>query len=253
MERDFSDDKDELPRLTLIEHLEELRRRIFYSIFGVIFAFIFTSFYSKEIFRVFALPLKKYLPSNTNLVFTKIQEPFTLYLKVSFFSAIILASPFILFQVWKFISPGLYKREKRLLVPFLFFSFFLFISGILFAYFVLFPDACSFLLGIGRDFKPMITISEYFNLAMFVILGTGVIFQMPLFIIILTYFGIISPSFLVKKMRYAIFLIFVIAAVFSPTVDVVNLFIFALPMVVLYILSVLLSYFFYRKGDNEGD
>lgn len=250
MDKDFSNDTEELPELTLIEHLEELRKRIFYSIFGVVVAFLFTSYYCREIFNLVALPLKKYLPSNTNLVFTRIQEPFTLYLKVSLISAIILASPFILYQVWKFISPGLYSNEKKIVIPFLFFSFFLFLSGILFAYFVLFPDACSFLLKIGKSFRPMITISEYFNLAMFVVLGTGVIFQMPILIILLTYFRVVSPSFLLRKMRYAIFIIFVIAAVFSPTVDVVNLFIFAMPMVFLYVISVFLSYFFYRKREE---
>ncbi len=242
---DYSE--EELPKLSLIEHLEELRKRIFLSLVAVSVVFIFTLFYSEKIFNLIALPLKKYLPEGSELVFTRLQEPFTLYVKVSFVSAVIISFPFILYQIWLYISPGLYRREKKVLLPFFFFSLFLFLGGILFAYFILFPNTCSFLLEIGKSFTPMISITEYFNLAIFVILGVGVVFQIPIIITVLSYFGILSPKFLIKNSRFAIFLIFLVAAVLSPTVDVVNLFIFALPMVFLYLISILLSFFFYGK------
>ncbi len=242
---DYSE--EELPKLSLIEHLEELRKRIFLSLVAVSVVFIFALFYSEKIFNLIALPLKKYLPEGSELVFTRLQEPFTLYVKVSFVSAVIISFPFILYQIWLYISPGLYRREKKVLLSFFFFSLFLFLGGILFAYFILFPNTCSFLLEIGKSFTPMISITEYFNLAIFVILGVGVVFQIPIIITVLSYFGILSPKFLIKNSRFAIFLIFLVAAVLSPTVDVVNLFVFALPMVFLYLISILLSFFFYGK------
>jgi sec-independent protein translocase protein TatC len=166
------------------------------------------------------------------------------YIKLPLIAALFIASPWILYQVWGFIAPGLYKRERKWAAPFVIGSAGLFVTGGLFAYYVAFRFGLTFLLGIGRDINitPMVSITEYFDLFMNVVLAIAVVFELPVLIFFLTLLRIVNPGFLVRNSRYAILGIVVLAAVITPTPDVFNLMIFSVPMIVLFFVGVLLSY-----------
>jgi sec-independent protein translocase protein TatC len=166
-------------------------------------------------------------------------EPFNLYLKISALAGLFLTSPFVLYQVWMFISPGLYRNEKRYVVPFMVSTIALFSAGGYFGYRVVYPQALGFLIHFGRQFQPMITIGEYTSLFLSIILGMGLIFEMPILIV--------SAGFMWKNFRYAILLIFIIAAIVTPTPDVLNMCIFAAPMVALYAFSIGIAWLVHPK------
>lgn len=232
----------ELKKMSLLTHLEELRKRLIRSVLAVVVAFLVTFFYCKEIFNFVARPLLKLLPKGGQLVYTDLSTPFMLFMKVALVTALILAAPVILYQLWLFISPGLYRHEKRYVLPFMFFSSLLFLSGCAFAYLVIFPATCAFFIQVGSPYTPLIDISFFFDLAMVIVLGMGAVFQMPIVIVFLTMMGVVSPGFLLRKIRHAILIIVIVAAVLSPTTDVLNLLLFSAPMVVLYVLSIGLSW-----------
>lgn len=237
----------ELRPMSLLEHLEELRSRLFRILLGVAVAFALTFSFHKEIFNWLALPLTRYLPEGGRLVYLKLQEPFMLFIKVALVAAIFLSAPYILYQVWLFISPGLYRHEKRYTIPFILFSTLLFVAGCLFAYLIAFPSACAFFIDMGQPYVPNIDIDFYFDLALFIIVGMGAVFQLPIVIAFLSLMGLVTPGFLVRKFRHAVVIIFIVAAVVSPTTDAINLCIFAGPMLVLYILSIGVSWIFMRR------
>lgn len=240
-----------LRKMPLLEHLSELRKRIVWSMAGILVAFVLTfSFYS-FLFDQLARPLERHLPKGKHLVFIRLQEPFTVSIKVAIVSAILLSAPFIFYQIWLFISPGLYRKEKRLVIPFLLFSTSLFAGGCLFAYYFAFPAACAFLLSMGTPYTPQISMDEYFDLAMLVILGMGAIFQMPVIVSFLSMMRVLTPRFMIRTLRHAILIIVVVAAIISPTTDIVNLFVYACPMVVLYILSIFMSWIFTRRARKK--
>src|SRR5262249_54506735 len=171
-------------------------------------------------------------------------------------ASIFLAAPFILGQVWLFISPGLYKHERRYALPFIVVSSLLFVIGGLFGYFIAFPFALPFLIQWGKDLAltPVSCISEYFGLFIMVELGLGVIFEIPALIFILARIGLVSGSFLLRNARYAILIAFIVAAVITPTTDIPNMMMMAVPMVALYLLGVLVAYVFGKKRTKEpGD
>ena len=165
-------------------------------------------------------------------------EPFNLYLKVSALAGLFLTSPFVLYQVWMFISPGLYRKEKRYVVPFMVSTIALFSAGGYFGYRFVYPYALTFLIDFGKQFQPMITIGEYTSLFLSIILGMGLIFEMPILVFFLALMGIVSAGFMWKNFRYAILVIFIIAAIVTPTTDILNMCIFAAPMIGLYGVSI---------------
>jgi len=240
-----------LPKMTILEHLEELRKRLIRSIAAVGLIFLATYAIHEELFRTVALPLTRHLPDEGRLVYLKLQEPFILYIKVAIVAAIFLGAPYLLYQVWLYIAPGLYRKEKRYAIPFVLASSLLFLAGCSFAYFVAFPNACAFFIDLGQPYTPNIAISMFFDLAMFIIIGMGAVFQLPLVIVFLAMMGVVTPRFLVKKFRHAILIIFVVAAIISPTTDAVNLFIFAGPMILLYCLSIGLCWIIVRKRNRK--
>jgi sec-independent protein translocase protein TatC len=189
------------------------------------------------------------------LVYLTPMEGFNvIYIKLPLLVAIFLGSPWVLYQVWAFISPGLYKREKRWAVPFVMSTAGLFISGGLFAYFVAFRFGLEFLLGIGRDINvsPMVSIDTYFDLFVNVTLGVGLVFEMPVIIFFLTLLRLASPRFLLRHSRYAILAITIIAAIVTPTPDVFNMMIFAVPMVLLFFVGVFLSYLLVLRREGKS-
>jgi len=148
------------------------------------------------------------------------------------------ASPYVLYQFWRFIAPGLYRHERRYLLPFLFFGSFFFLAGGAFAYYIAFPLAAEFLLQMGKAFEPVITIERYFGFQMTIILGLGLMFELPVVIFILSSIGLVTPGFLMKNFRYAVVIIVIVAAIITPTSDILNLCVFAIPAILLYLLGV---------------
>jgi sec-independent protein translocase protein TatC len=237
-------------KMTFLEHLDELRKRILHSLLAIVATFVISWIFREEVFAFLSMPIEAVVEK---LVVIKPTEAFTIYLKVSFVAAIFLAAPFILLQVWLFIAPGLYRKEKSYALPFLLASTILFILGGLFAYYVVLPPALSFLLlEFGSKFEHMISAVEFFDFEMLIVIGMGVIFQMPVLVAFLSIFGLITPRFLWKNFRYAILIITIIAAVVSPTTDPFNLFLWSGPMVILYLLSIGISWVFKRRREAEA-
>ncbi|MFA9452740.1 MAG: twin-arginine translocase subunit TatC [Candidatus Aminicenantaceae bacterium] len=227
--------------MTFLEHLEDLRKRIFYSFVAVIVAVIPSWFFSKDIFNLLAKPITRFLPEGEQLVFTSLPAPFFLYMKVAFLTAIFAVAPFLFLQVWYFVAPGLFRREKKHLIPFVVFTTVFFTGGAAFAFLVVFPFACSFFLNMGAEFQALITIDQYFSLAMRIILGIALVFEMPTLVYFLARMGLISARLMVKHFKYAVLLVFVIAAVITPTPDMFTQSIIAVPMLILYGLSILIA------------
>jgi len=197
------------------------------------------------------------VPTESNpserMTVTTATEPFTLYMTVSLYSAIALALPFILLQVWGFISPALYKHERRYVTPFILLSSISFVVGAAFAYYILIPPALQYLLGLGSDFQLMLRATDYFEFITLVMLAMGLIFQMPAIVYVLARIGIVSAGFLVRSWKFAIVIILIVAAVVSPTGDVPNMMLFALPMIALYLLSIFVAWFFGKKRTLPTD
>ena len=242
---------DELgAKMTFLEHLDELRKRILYAASAVALGFLGSWFFREQLFAFLAIPITDVLQGP--LVFTKPTEPFSIYLKVSFVAGIFLASPILLLQLWIFIAPGLYRREKSYAVPFMVSSTSLFILGGVFAYYIILPTALDFLINqFGRNFQPMVSAIEYFNFEVIIVIGMGVIFQLPVLSAFLSIFGFITPGFLWRNFRYAFLLIVIVAAVVSPTADVLNLFLWSGPMVLLYMISIGVSWVFQRRRARD--
>jgi sec-independent protein translocase protein TatC len=240
----------ELPGMSLLEHLEELRKRIIYSLIAVAVGFGVAWRFSEAIYRLMERPImialeKNHLP--TKLVYTNPTEPFNIYLKIGLIAGLFIACPVVLYQVWMFISPGLYRHEKKYILPFMFVTVGLFLSGGYFGYRIVYPAALDFLIFQGKDFQPMITIGEYTDLFLTVIIGLGVVFELPTIIFFLALMGVVDAMFLWRQIRYAIMIIFTIAAILTPTTDIVNMCIFAGPMVVLYLLGIGIAWFVHPK------
>jgi sec-independent protein translocase protein TatC len=245
--------QEELGRMSLLEHLEELRRRVFWSVLALAVAFLPCYYYVDKIFEFLFQPIHKVAP-NLKLAFLGLTDPFIFYFKVAALASVFLAAPFILYQIWAFVAPGLYQREKRLALPFVLLTTFFFLSGGAFAYYVTFPFAAQFLLGIGQNFLPVITIDKYFGFLMTVILGLGLMFELPVFILLLSLMGVVTPGLLMRFWRHAVVVIFIIAAIITPTPDIVNLCICAVPAVALYFLGVGAAYLAVRiRRQREAE
>jgi len=229
---------DHLDRMSLLDHLDELRKRIVYSLVALIVAFGVCWVYVRDIYLFLERPIRPYLPEGTKLSYLGVADPLMMYIKVALLAGVFLAAPVLLYQAWRFIAPGLYPRERRWAVPFILFGTIFFLAGGAFAYWVAFPFAVKFLLGIGEMFQPVITIERYFRFLMTVILGLGLMFELPIIIFILSQIGLVTPRFLMRHFRWAVLLIFVAAAIITPTPDVFNLCVFALPTIGLYLLGV---------------
>src|SRR5277367_2201061 len=233
--------KEPMPTMGFLDHLEELRKRLVYSIIAVAGGFFLCWGFARNIYEVIQRPVIDALARNgltAKLVFLNPTDPFNLYLKVAGMAGLFVASPFVLYQVWCFISPGLYRNEKRYVMPFMASTVGLFMAGGYFGYKVVLPQALIFLIGFGKDFQPMITVTEYSSLFLSIIVGLGVVFEMPIVIFFLALMGIVSAGWMWRNIRYAILGIFVVAAIITPTPDIMNMCIFAAPMVGLYILSI---------------
>jgi len=239
----------DLPKMSFLDHLEELRKRLLYSFIAVAGGFAVCWSFAEEIYAKLQEPLTAVLQPGDKLAYTRLTAPFFLYMKVAFFAGIFVAAPFVLWQVWLFISPGLYRKERRYAVPFIVFASLFFIAGGYFGYRFLLPGTCEFFIETGKNFKQVITVDDYFGFASLIILAAGVVFETPILIFFLARLGIVTPAFLLQKFKYAVVLAFVIAAIITPTPDIVTQAALAIPMIVLYLIGVGVAYLFARPVD----
>jgi sec-independent protein translocase protein TatC len=247
-------EKDPLPAMGFLEHLEELRRRIIYSLIAMVVGFFACWGYAEKIYDFVQAPIMTALRKNgleQKLVYLNPTDGFNLYIKTAFVAGLFLTSPFVLYQVWAFIAPGLYRKEKKYVVPFMVFTVLLFLSGGAFGYKIVFPAALDFLISYSKQFQPMITISEYTDLFLAIIVGLGVIFEMPILVFFLSLMGIVSAGWMWRNLRYSILVIFIIAAILTPTTDILNMCLFAAPMVGLYVLSIGVAWLVHPKQRRE--
>jgi sec-independent protein translocase protein TatC len=244
---------DDRSRMSFLEHLDELRRRILYSIYALAACFAVAFWFWDEMYAY----LVQYFVQNaagTKLIYSQPMAGFMFSLKITGLAALLAASPFIFSQLWLFVAPGLYAREKKIAIPFVFFSSLLFIGGAAFAHLVAFPMMWRFFASYqlnGVEFLPTLdlTLSLYIK----VVVGLGVIFQMPMLVFVLARFGIISAGFLWRKIKYAILIIVIVAAIATPSADVMTLLVFAGPMCVLYLISIVVAWLFGKKKETEAE
>jgi len=235
-------------KLPLTGHLQELRKRLIFSFIAVGAGFFVCYAFADRVFDILAAPLLEVMPAGGSLIFTSVAEAFFTYMKVGFIAGFILASPFVLYQVWAFVAPGLYQKEKRYVVPFVAGGSLFFAMGVLFGYYVAIPVGFKFLLGYATDFiKPMPSMKEYLSFSIKFLLAFGLVFEFPVVLVLLARIGVIDAKTLARHRKYAILLIFVFAAVMTPP-DLVSQVLMALPLMGLYELSILLSKLFGKKS-----
>jgi sec-independent protein translocase protein TatC len=242
-------ERAELPGMTLMEHLEELRKRIIHSAFYLAIGFFVCWFFRDRIVNILQAPLNKI---GKSLVFTHPMDALNLDLQVALLAGVIVASPFILYQVWLFIAPGLYQKERRFVVPFMAATVGLFLTGASFGYFFVLPAAIKILVvQFGHNFTPMVTIEDYSSFFLSVILGLGISFELPILIFFLAMFGIVSPRFLWNNIRYAILAVFLVAAIITPSPDPWTMCIYAIPMLALYLIGIGVAWWVHPSRRKE--
>jgi sec-independent protein translocase protein TatC len=237
-------------KLPLTAHLQELRKRLILSFIAIGISFFVCYGFKEFLFDILAVPLLKVMPAGGSLIFTSVAEAFFTYMKVAFIAGLILVSPFILYQIWAFVAPGLYQKEKRYVVPFVLMGSLFFAMGILFGYFVAIPFGFKFLLGYATDFiKPMPSMKEYFSFSIKFLLVFGLVFEFPVLLLLLAKIGVIDATMLARQRKYAILLIFIFAAVMTPP-DLISQVLMALPLMGLYELSIILCRFFGKRPSS---
>ncbi len=241
----------ELHKMSFLGHLEELRKRLLISILAIAGGFFASWYFAERIFAVIQKPVVQFLPpGDQKLAYTRLTEPFFLYMKVAFFTGLFIASPIVILQIWLFIAPGLYKRERRYAAPFIIFATLFFVAGGWFGYQYLLPATCKFFVETGAEqFKQMIKVDEYFSFASTIILAAGIVFETPILIFFLARLGIVTPAFLLQKLKYAVVLSFIIAAIVTPSPDVVTQTFLAVPMILLYLLGIGIAMMFGKRYD----
>ena len=235
--------------MSFLDHLEELRKRLMVSFIAVAVGFFACWAFAERIFAKLQEPLAQFLPPGDKLAYTRLTAPFFLYMKVAFFAGLFVAAPVILMQLWLFIAPGLYKKERRLAAPFIIFGSLFFILGGYFGYRFLLPATCAFFVETGKQFKQMVTVDDYFSFASVIILACGLVFETPILIFFLARLGIVTPAFLMQKFKYAVVLAFVISAVVTPTPDMVTQAALAVPMILLYLIGIGIAFLFAKKVE----
>lgn len=254
---DTDDEEEGMLRMSFLDHLQELRSRIVKMLLGLVVSFLICLTFCNQVWNVVKEPAVSALTTlgvKPPILHTITpMEGFTvIWWWMPVLCSIFVASPWILYQVWAFIAPGLYKRERRFAAPFVISSAGLFLLGGAFAYFIVFRYALTFLLGIGmgNGIEPMVSVTSYFDLFVNVMLGVALVFEMPVLIFFLTLLRLASPAFLLRHSRYAILAIFIIAAIVTPTPDVFNLMLFAVPMCMLFFIGIFASYLLvlHREG-----
>jgi sec-independent protein translocase protein TatC len=227
--------------MPFLAHLEELRRRIIFSVLGILVGFLVCWSFADRLFGLMQQPIIQALRHHGiggGLVYLNPTDPFNLYLAVALVLGLFAASPFVFYQCWLFIAPGLYRTEKRYVLPFLVSTVGLFLTGGLFGYKMVYPASLEFLIGYGERFQPMITIGEYTKLFATIIIALGLMFEMPILVFFLALMRVITATWMWRNCRYSVLVIFIVAAVITPTADILNMCLFAAPMMALYAISI---------------
>jgi sec-independent protein translocase protein TatC len=246
--------------MTFFEHLSELRKRIIYSLYAIGIGAFIGIYLSKYLIYWINKPMLKALADahlDPKLIYTHPAGYLNLVITVGVYLGIVLASPIVLYQIWLFVAPALYKHERGAITGFMFSTVFLFLAGIAFGYFITLPYVLHFLVSPGplfmlqRDVTPMISVNEYFDLILLILLGIGLMFELPVLIFFLSLFGIVTPKFLWKNSKYAILVISVVAAIVTPTPDALTMLVFMAPMIALYFLGIVVSAVVTRRRDRR--
>jgi len=236
-------------KMPFTAHLEELRTRIIRIIIAATIGFGVCWYFKEWLFQIITRPLYRVLPPNSFMIYTSLPEAFFNYMKISFYASLFLISPYILYQLWKFVSPGLYKSEKKYMFPFVISSTILFICGILFGYYLALPPAFSFFVEFSSDFlKPMFSMREYLSLSLKLLLAFGVSFELPVVIFFLARIGVVNSKMLSRNRRYAILIIFIAAAILTPSPDALTQIIMAVPLMGLYEIGIIVAKLAEKKG-----
>jgi len=244
---------DSLEKQPLMNHLEELRKRLVSCTIAIGIGFVVTYFFSDRLFQLLVEPLKAVMPEGDHLIFTNLPEMFFTYLKVSFIAGIMVSSPVIFYQIWLFIAPGLYPREQKLLIPFVISSTFLFIGGALFGYFIVFPFGFKFFIGFSNEYvKALPSVKEYFSFSLKLLFAFGVVFELPVIIFFLTKIGLVTTAMLRQKRKYAILSAFVLSAILTPP-DVITQCMMAGPLIILYEVGIITSLFARKKREGKDE
>src|SRR6201996_9156743 len=242
----------DLPGMSLMEHLDELRRRIVHAAIYLFLGFAVAYVFHERLYGFIQEPLDRL---HIKLNYTHPMDALNLYLQVSLIGGAIISSPFILYQVWLFIAPGLYQKERRFVIPFMGATVGLFLTGAAFGYFYVLPGALKILiLDFGKKFNPIVTIEEYTGFFLSIILGLGISFELPILIFFLALFGIVSPQFLWKNIRYAVLVVFIVAAFICPSPDPWTMCIYAIPMLTLYMIGIGVAWWVHpsRRKSKEA-
>jgi sec-independent protein translocase protein TatC len=236
-----------------LSHLEELRKRLITCAIAVGIGFVVSYFFSEDLFRILVIPLKSNMPEGDRLIFTNLPEMFFAYIKTAFIAGILLSSPLIFYQLWMFVAPGLYQKEKKLFLPFVFFSTLLFTGGALFGYFVVFPFGFKFFLGFANDnVQALPSVKQYFSFAIKLLFAFGAVFELPVIMFFLSKMGLVTSDLLKRKRKYAILLTFVLAAILTPP-DVITQCMMAGPLIILYEIGIFVAWMGGRKRADDED
>lgn len=242
---------DSAEKQPFLSHLEELRKRLVVCAIGVGAGFVIAYIFSERLFQLLVAPLKAVMPEGDQLIFTNLPEMFFAYIKVAFIAGIMAAAPLIFYQLWMFIAPGLYQKEKKMAIPFVISSTILFVGGALFGYFVVFPFGFKFFIGFSNEYvKALPSVKQYFSFSMKLLFAFGVVFELPVIIFFLSKMGIVTPQLLKQKRKYAILLTFVLAAILTPP-DVITQCMMAGPLIVLYEIGIIVSRIAQKKKEGR--
>jgi sec-independent protein translocase protein TatC len=240
--------------MSFFEHLVELRKRLINSALAIGVGMMIGVAVSNKVFAYMARPMLAALRAahfEDKLVYTSPTGAISLLINLGLYLGIVIASPVVLYQVWMFIAPGLYRHERRAMSAFVFSSLALFLCGIAFGYYVSLPYILKFLIGFQGPFKPLISINEYFDLILVILLGLGLMFELPVLIFCLSLFGIVTPRFLWKNIRYAVLVITLLAAIVTPTPDATTMVLFMGVLLGLYFIGIGVSYMVVRKREKR--
>jgi sec-independent protein translocase protein TatC len=241
-------------KMSFLEHLEELRKRIINAVLGILVGIGLSFFFIQELFDFLTAPANSTLPPGSKLIYTQPTEAFSLYIQISLISGALFAAPWIMYQIWKFIAPGLYSNEKRFVVPFVLFSTLGFVGGAAFNHYIAYPFIMTYFASFNApNLVYMPQLSYVFGLYVKMLIGLGLVFQMPTVVFFLAKMKVLTARFLVKQFKLAVLLIFITAAVITPTGDPMTLMIFAAPMLALYTLSIGIAWVVGPKRLKPGD
>lgn len=242
-------------KMSFFDHLVDLRKRLINSAIAIGIGAMVGVSVAEKVIGFIARPMQEALRArhlDDKLIYTSPAGMINIIITFGLYLGVVLASPYVLYQIWLFIAPGLYKHERKAVSLFIFASLFLFLAGISFGYFIMLPYVLNFLTSFSGPFRPLISINEYFDFILIVLFGLGVIFELPVLIFFLALFGIVTPKFLWKNVRYAILIIAIVAAIVTPTPDATTMLIFMAPMVALYFLGIGVAYMVVRNKAKRA-